>query len=162
MKRLLAGLLFSSGAAFAVVPSISWGKTVKECEAEWKANKASIQASGQTKKDFVATCRAEAATAPAPTTSVPAPAPKAQIPTVLPAPSSSGTRAPPIKSGEFITEAEAKAKCPSDTVVWCNTNSGVYHYAGTHNYGHTKSGAYMCEAETAAAGCHPAKNERHP
>jgi hypothetical protein len=46
--------------------------------------------------------------------------------------------------------------------VWCNTNSGVYHYAETHNYGHTKSGAYMCEADTAAAGCRPAKNERHP
>ena len=60
----------------------------------------------------------------------------------------------------FLTEA--KAKCPSDTVVWVKTNSGIYHYAGTHNYGHTKSGVYMCEADSAAEGYRPAKNERQP
>src|SRR5262245_45384547 len=49
MKRLIAGLLFSGAVAFAAVP-IGLAKTVKECEAEWKANKAAIQASGHTKK----------------------------------------------------------------------------------------------------------------
>ena len=34
--------LFFAAAAFAAVPSIGWAKTVRECEAEWKANKAAI------------------------------------------------------------------------------------------------------------------------
>jgi hypothetical protein len=162
MKWIFARLFFAA-AAFAAVPSIGWAKTVRECEAEWKANKAAIQASGQTKKDFVAACRAETAPAPGTTTTTPPAAPKPGAPVASPEPTRvPASRVAPTKSGEFTTEAEAKAKCPSDTVVWCNTNSGVYHYAGTHNYGHTKSGAYMCEADTAAAGCRPAKNERHP
>jgi hypothetical protein len=139
MKPILAGLLLSAVAVFAVIPTAGWAKTVKECEAEWHANKAAIQASGQTKKDFVAAYRAEAATAPAPTTAAPRPAPNPESPIAPPGPSRvPASRAAPTKSGEFTTEAEAKAKCPSDTVVWCNTNSGVYHYAGTHNYGHTR------------------------
>ena len=35
-------------------------KTVKACDAEWKANKASIQASGKKKTDFMTECRARA------------------------------------------------------------------------------------------------------
>jgi hypothetical protein len=46
--------------------------------------------------------------------------------------------------------------------VWANIPSRVYHFYGTHNYGHTKSGAYMCERDTAAAGYRVAKNEKHP
>jgi hypothetical protein len=49
-----------------------------------------------------------------------------------------------------------------DTVVWVNLRSRIYHFSGTHNYGNTKSGAYMCESETAAAGMRAAKNEAHP
>jgi hypothetical protein len=164
MKWIFARLFFAAGAtAVAAVPSIGWAKTVIECEAEWKSNKAAIQASGQTKKDFVAACRAETAPAPGTTTPTPPATPKPGAPAASPEPSRvPASRVAPIQSGEFTTEAEAKAKCPSDTVVWCNTNSGVYHYAGTHNYGHTRSGAYMCEAATAAAGCRPAQNERHP
>ena len=48
------------------------------------------------------------------------------------------------------------------TVVWVNTKSGVYHFAGTKNYGHTKAGAYMCETDATAAGDHASKDEKHP
>ena len=50
------------------------------------------------------------------------------------------------------SEAEAKARCPDDTVVWVNTKgkSHAYHYAGTRWYGTTKQGAYMCEADARA------------
>jgi hypothetical protein len=47
-------------------------------------------------------------------------------------------------------------------VVWVNEKSHVYHFAGTSNYGNTKRGAYMCEADAQAAGNRAAKNERHP
>jgi hypothetical protein len=50
MKWISARLFFAAAAALAAVPSIGWAKTVRECEAEWKVNKAAIQASGQTKK----------------------------------------------------------------------------------------------------------------
>jgi hypothetical protein len=43
-----------------------------------------------------------------------------------------------------------------------NTKSGIYHFAGTHNYGTTKHGTYMCEADAKAAGDRAAENERYP
>jgi hypothetical protein len=58
--------------------------------------------------------------------------------------------------------AQARARCPSDTVVWVNTKSNVYHFAGRRDYGNTKQGAYMCEADAKAAGDRAAKNEKHP
>jgi hypothetical protein len=67
---------------------------------------------------------------------------------------------PSLKSGQFATEAEAKAACGGDAVVWANTSTKVYHHAGHATYGKTKRGAYMCEKDTAAAGIRPAKNEK--
>jgi hypothetical protein len=159
-------------------------KTVKACEAEWKANKAAIQASGKKKTDFMTECRAEPtstqAAAPAPQ---PAPTqePKSEVAaapqsTTTAQPKSEATAAQPkseataapasheptasLASGQFTTEAAAKTHCPSDTVVWANTRSRIYHYASSRIYGHTKMGAYMCEKETAAAGIRAAKREK--
>jgi hypothetical protein len=56
----------------------------------------------------------------------------------------------------------AKARCPSDTVVWANLNSKIYHFSGHKDYGNTKDGAYMCEKDAAAQGVRAAKNEKHP
>ncbi len=57
-----------------------------------------------------------------------------------------------------MTELQARARCPSDTVVWANTPTRIYHYPGTHYYGHTRKGAYMCEADARAAGYRAARN----
>jgi hypothetical protein len=65
-------------------------------------------------------------------------------------------------SGQFPTEAQAKASCPGDTVVWANLDSKIYHYAGYRYYGTTKQGAYMCEKNTVAAGLRAPKNEKRP
>ncbi len=43
-----------------------------------------------------------------------------------------------------------------------STKSGIYHFAGTHNYGNTKHGICMCEADAKAAGDRTTRNERHP
>ncbi len=67
--------------------------------------------------------------------------------------------APALAAGQFASEAEAKASCPGDNVVWANIGTKVYHYAGTAKYGTTKRGGYMCEKNTAAAGFRAAKNE---
>jgi hypothetical protein len=181
-------------------------KTAKECREEWRANKAANQASGVTERAYVDQCRAggtlaqptaaptpppsaapaptaapaapaptptAAAPAPTPTAAAPAPAPTAAAPpparpaappisTASPAPGAPGTPATPAGANEFSTEAEAKGRCPSDTVVWVALPSRVYHFSGTRYYGNTKHGAYMCEGDTAAAGMRGAKNETHP
>jgi len=56
---------------------------------------------------------------------------------------------------------EAQYRCPGSTVVWVNEHSS-YHFRGTRDYGDTKPGAYMREADAQASGNRAAKNERHP
>jgi uncharacterized membrane protein len=165
---------FGVAAVVALSSAPSYAKTVKECDAEYTANKASIKASGQKKADYVAACRAGAVTpvatpaAAAPAAPAPAAAPTA-APTMAAPPPAAPAAAPakprvaaPTGVGGFSADAQAKAHCPADTVVWVNTKSGVYHFAGTHNYGTTKQGTYMCEADAKAAGDRAAENEKHP
>ncbi len=58
----------------------------------------------------------------------------------------------------FATESGAQKHCPNDTVVWLNTNSGIYHLKGERWYGRTKHGAYVCEKEADAAGYRETEN----
>jgi hypothetical protein len=159
-------------------------KTAKNCVQEWRADKAGFQAKGITEKAYVAACRA--GTAPTPTAAAPAstPEPSARTASPSPAPPNAPPSAPAAKptvttakpapapvaptggasspSGQFTTEAEAKASCLGDTVVWVTLPSKIYHYSGTRNYGTTKHGAYVCEKETAILGMRASKNEKRP
>jgi hypothetical protein len=119
----LVGLVALSQSALAQQ------RTAKQCNDEWAADKAAIRASGKTKRVFVAECRGFAAQATS-----------RKSPAALPAP------------GQFATEAEAKASCPTDAVVWINPRSKVYHAGSSRSYGKTKQGAFMCEQESVAAG----------
>src|SRR5262249_23771835 len=103
----LLGLLALSPSAIAEQ------KTARQCNDDWSANKAAIQASGKTKRVFMAECRG---------------VPLATAVSV----------AAPAEKGQYASEAEAKAKasCPS----------------GSRSYGKTRSGAYMCEKDSLAAG----------
>ncbi len=143
------------------------GKSAKECNAEYSEYKAAIKAGGQKKSDFVAACRAgteviptAAAPAAPPPAAAPAPAPAAQAP--APAPMAPAPMAPKPAAPMTASEAQAQASCSSDTVVWLNTKSGIYHFKGTHNYGNTKQGTYMCESAAKSAGDRAAENEKHP
>jgi hypothetical protein len=167
-------------------------KAAKDCIAEWRADKAGMQARGVTEKAYVEQCKAggtmpSATTAPpakptavapppapsrpAPTATEAAPAPAPQrpsptttaapVPTSAPQPSAS-KGGPTLEAGQFADEAAAKARCPTDTTVWVNLPSKVYHYAGTKSYGTTKRGAYMCEKEAMAGENRASKNEKHP
>jgi hypothetical protein len=125
----LVGLLALSQSAIAEP------KTAMQCNSDWTANKASIQASGKTRRAFMAECRGIAV---------------AGRPSAAP------------DKNQYATEAEAKANCPNDAVVWVNSASHLYHGSGSRNYGKTRSGAYMCEQDSLAAGFRAAKIARRP
>jgi hypothetical protein len=167
-------------------------KTAKDCIAEWRADKAGMRARGTTEKAYVEQCKAggtmpSATTAPAPkptaaaptpapsrpaptaTEAAPAPAPQRPAPTTTAAPAptpaqqpSASKGGPTLEAGQFADEASAKARCPTDTTVWVNLPSKVYHFAGTKSYGTTKRGAYMCEKEAMAGENRASKTEKHP
>jgi hypothetical protein len=159
-------------------------KTAKECVAEWRADKAGMQARGTTEKAYVEQCRnggamptaaapaptaAPAPAKPAPTQTESAPAPRRAAPTTTttaPGPSPAQPSAPrstaTLEAGQFADEAAAKASCPTDTVVWVNLPSKIYHFAGTKSYGTTKRGAYMCERAAITAENRASKTETHP
>ena len=168
MRVSVAAILCSAliGLGIASSPALAQQKTVKACQAEWRADKTANQAKGITEKAYVEQCRAGGAAAtpaatpaaakPAPTATAPAPA---SAPASRPAPAAATA---PTGANQFSAEAQAKARCPSDTVVWANLSSKIYHFSGHKDYGNTKTGAYMCEKDTASAGIRAAKNEKHP
>ena len=156
-------------------------KTAKACRDEWKANKADFQAKKITEKAYVADClagktAAQPAAAPVTPAPAPAPAPKQETstkPAAVPAPAPSSKPAPPAKqsstaataptaANQFTSEAQAKAHCPSDTIVWVNLSSKIYHFSGNKSYGTTKKGAYECEKDATGEGFRASKNEKHP
>lgn len=183
MNKLFAVAFCGAIGLFAVLPSAhAQQKTEKACKEEWQANKAANQAAKITEKAYVEKCRGAApkpaaektpAAAPAkpetPAAAAPKPAtPAAAAPAQAPAPAA--TKMTPAKpatatatgANQFTTEAAAKARCPSDTVVYVNLKSNIYHFAGHKDYGNLKNGTYMCEKDTAGAGARAAKNEKHP
>jgi len=148
-----------------------------------------MQARGVTEKAYVEQCKTggampsatapeakPTATAPTPppsrpaptaTEAAPAPAPQKPAPTTTAAPAPAQQPSAPkgsatMEAGQFVDDASAKARCPTDTVVWVNLPSKIYHFAGTKSYGTTKRGAYMCEKEAIAAEDRASKTEKHP
>jgi hypothetical protein len=105
MKSMFTGAVGAAllGLLAMSQPALAQQKTAKECASDWTANKASLQASGKTRKAYIAECRG------------------------LPAAAAPAAPAAPAGKGQFATEAEAKASCPSDAVVWVNLRSKVYH-----------------------------------
>jgi len=161
-------------AAPGAAGSAASEKSAKACQDEWRGNKAAYQAGGITEKVYVDKCRAgetvalpaAPAAAPATPAATPASAPPAKpaaTPVSAPATKPAPAAATAATGGnEFAAEALAKARCPTDTVVWANLDSKIYHFSGTKSYGTTKEGAYMCEKDALGQGVRAAKNEKHP
>ena len=159
--RRLAGAIVAALAASVLIatPALAQQKTVKQCTDEWRANKDANQAKNILLKDYVTQCRAGTAAAPA---AAPAAQPKPAT-TAAPEPATTPRETTAVApAGSFANETLARARCPTDTVVWVNTDSKIYHFHGTKDYGHTKDGTYMCEKSAIAAGNRAAKNETHP
>jgi hypothetical protein len=139
-------------------------KSVKACQAEWRANKKANQAKGVTEKAYVEQCRSGSAmTAP---TTMPSSASSTKMEKSTSKPHEKMSSTPgmgkPTGADQYATESQAKSHCSRGTVVWVNLESKIYHFSGGKVYGHTKSGAYMCESEAMKQGMRAAKNEKHP
>jgi hypothetical protein len=186
MRHSLVPLLTAAAIVFGLAYGSSTAAKAESvmaaCASQWKQAQAAGTTGGETWPQFLAQCRTRETSAAQPSSATFAPAP-APVPAPAPAPapasaSQSGSLFPwwqssapasaptsnvgapsALRAGEYTTELQARARCPSDTVVWVNTPSRVYHYAGTHYYGHTKRGAYMCEADARAAGNRAARKE---
>ena len=152
----LSALFFAGALGLASTGAARAESVMKECGDEWKAAKANNTTNGMTWQEFLKQCRTQKESSAAPA-AAPAPAP-APAQTYQPKPAPAQTAARATGAGQFTTAAEAQARCPSDKVVWLNTKSHIYHYAGTRSYGTTKQGAYMCEADASAAGDRASKS----
>ena len=169
MRIHLIATICAAFVGASILSAPAFAKTDKECQDEWRANRAANQAAKITEKDYVAKCKA-GTTAAEPTTATPtaAPAPPPPPPAAkkTAAPKEPTTPKTPAAAtggaGEFTTEALAKASCPGDLVVWANLDSKIYHFSGNREYGKTKEGAYMCEKMALGQGIRAAKNEKHP
>jgi hypothetical protein len=154
----------SSAPASATASNVGAGQSVmKLCASQWKDAKAAGTTGGLSWSQFLGQCRTRQGSAAAPSggfAPAPAPAPAPQSGSLFPWWQQSAPASAPPRAGEYTTELAARARCPSDTVVWANTPTRIYHYTGTRYFGHTRNGAYMCEADARAAGYRAAKNRQ--
>jgi hypothetical protein len=160
-SSLLAAAILAFGLSVGAPNSAHAESVMKACASQWKQ---AGTTGGQTWPQFLAQCRTRQGSAAAPSGGfapappvAPAPAPASQSGSLFPwwqqsAPASAPGAPTAPRAGEYTTELAARARCPSDTVVWANTPSRIYHYSGTRYYGQTRRGAYMCEADARAAG----------
>jgi hypothetical protein len=160
----LSALLFAGALGLASTGVAQAQSVMKQCGDDWKAAKENNTTNGMKWPEFLKQCRVqkEASAPAAAPAAAPAPAPLAPAPTPTYQPKPKPVQAArPTGAGQFSSEAEAKGRCPGNTVVWVNTKgkSHTYHYAGSRWYGTTKQGAYMCEADAGAAGYHASKSK---
>jgi hypothetical protein len=100
---------------------------MKQCASQWKEAKAAGTTGGQTWPQFLAQCRTHVASAaPSSGTSAPSPAPAPQSGSLFPwwqpsapasTPTSNGGAPSAPRPGEYATELQARARCPSDSIV---------------------------------------------
>jgi hypothetical protein len=144
-----------------VSPVFAQPKTERACQGEWRTNKAANQTAGMTETAYIEKCRSggglQAAPGPA-STAAPSASKPDSTPVVKPVPAA---LTPATGANQFLSEAQARTRCPSDAVVWANLESKVYHFSGNKDYGATKKGAFMCEKDAVGQGIRAAKNEKH-
>lgn len=154
-NRMIVTLFSAAAFSLLLVAGQAQALTRKECDDQWSSLSASKKAEAKTKTSFVKNCMAKEEAKGTKAEKKEGKEEKAEKK------EKTETKGTALTAGQYSTEAEAKRRCGNDTVVWFNTNSQIYHFAGTSDYGHTKEGAYMCEKEANRAG-RAAKDEKEP
>src|ERR1700678_1124786 len=158
--RLMAvatGLL-AAQVAVAQAPAGSTGQC-KDGTYSTAASKQGACRGHQGVKEWYAAAPAAATTAARTGGAAPAAASKAATTTantaaVAPAAAATSTKA--ATSSAKTTAAKTVAPGGGPGMVWLNTSSNVYHCYGGEDYGTTKAGSYMSEADAKAKGGRPA------
>ena len=151
--RLMAvatGLL-AAQVAVAQAPAGSTGQC-KDGTYSTAASKQGACRGHQGVKEWYAAAPASAAAPAAAAT-----APKtAAAPASAPTPAPAAAPAPAAKASSSSSKTASKTAAPGGGpgLVWLNTSSNVYHCYGGEDYGTTKAGAYMSEADAKAKGGH--------
>ena len=76
-------------------------------------------------------------------------------------PDAPATEPAQVESATDVDRSDLSAvqeTCPSETVVWVNTKSGVYHLPGERWYGATESGEYWCQSKADGQGYRETRN----
>ena len=125
MRNSFAGFgcaaLFGMGL-IALGSPVNAESVMKMCGDQWQAAKAAGTTNGETWPKFLAQCREQQKAASMGSGAAPAPsAQPAPAPAPAPTPSTYSSSPTPTGAGEFASEAQARSRCPSDTVVWVNT-----------------------------------------
>lgn len=60
-------------------------------------------------------------------------------------------------ANRFASESAAQSSCATDSVVWANTSSKIFHLKGTATFGKGKNGFYMCQTAAKSEGFRPTK-----
>jgi hypothetical protein len=62
--------------------------------------------------------------------------------------------APPVANqvAKFPTARAAQRHCPMDKILWLDTFTGRYYYAGSKKYGKTAQGGFVCKKELKGIG----------
>jgi hypothetical protein len=168
----LTAALYCCGAMTASAQQSPQAR-MKSCAQEWDASKASKRTGGQTYRDFQRECLSRhGGEAAGRTDKSPAAAPREAPSSTIgsaparPAPAASAAErakaARAAVSEGSSNAAEVQRSCPSDTIVWGNPGTKVYHFSGSRFYGQTRTGKYMCRSESERAGFRAAKNEQAP
>ncbi len=156
----MAGLILAPCALIAQAPPAGATGKCKDGTYTTSPTKSGACRGHQGVDKWLAANTSSAPTAPstaAPSTAAakPAPAPAA-APAPAPAPKAASTPAPAASKS---TAPKTVAPGGGPGLVWLNTSSKVYHCYGGADYGTTKAGKYMSEADAKAAGGKPARGQ---
>jgi hypothetical protein len=158
--RLMAvatGLLVAQVAVAQAPPAGSTGQC-KDGTYSTAASKQGACRGHQGVKEWYAAAPAAATSAASTAAAAPAATTKAATTTAntaAAAPAAAATTAKSATSTAKTTAAKTVAPGGGPGMVWLNTSSNVYHCYGGEDYGTTKAGAYMSEADAKAKGGRP-------
>jgi hypothetical protein len=153
LMAVAAGLL-AAQAAVAQAPAGSTGQCKDGTYTTAASKQGACRGHQGVKEWYAATAPAAPAAAAKSAPAAAAPAGPAAPKTTAPVPAATAP-APAAKSSASSKAPKSVAPGGGPGLVWLNTSSNVYHCYGGEDYGTTKAGAYMSEADAKAKGGHP-------